>query len=157
MIKKELLPRYPWLVSSKGEIELNPLRNLNQSHQYQVWVTLHSLSISCCWRFFSSAISHPSHPPPGQEPFLPAPWMPSPVCQPFYCPAVLSRALYCKIKNVSFIFRACSLYITCVKSILNLLQYYIADCISWVYRLTLLDLRMNWTYEWALDMELICM
>ena len=26
-------------------------------------------------------------------------------------------------------------------------QYYIADCVSWVPRPTLLDLRTNWTYE----------
>ena len=36
-------------------------------------------------------------------------------------------------------------------------QYYIADCVSWVPRLTLLDLRTNWTYESALRMELLCM
>ena len=27
-------------------------------------------------------------------------------------------------------------------------QYYIADCVSWVPRPTLLDLQRNWTYEW---------
>ena len=26
-------------------------------------------------------------------------------------------------------------------------QYYITDCVSWVPRLTLLDLQTNWTYE----------
>ena len=36
-------------------------------------------------------------------------------------------------------------------------QYYIADCVSWVPRLTLLDLRTNWTYERALQMELVRM
>lgn len=30
-------------------------------------------------------------------------------------------------------------------------QYYVADCVHWVPRLTLLDLG-----EWALRMELIC-
>ena len=34
-------------------------------------------------------------------------------------------------------------------------QYYVANCVSWVPRLTLLDLRTNWTYEHALGMELI--
>ena len=29
-------------------------------------------------------------------------------------------------------------------------QYYIADCVSWVPRLTLLDLQRNQTYEWNL-------
>ena len=36
-------------------------------------------------------------------------------------------------------------------------QYYIADCVSWVPRLTLLDLRTNWTCERALRTELVCM
>ena len=33
-------------------------------------------------------------------------------------------------------------------------QYYIADCVSWVPRLTLLNLRTDWTYEHALGKEL---
>ena len=36
-------------------------------------------------------------------------------------------------------------------------QYYIANFVSWVPRLTLLDLQTNWTYERALKMELIRM
>ena len=36
-------------------------------------------------------------------------------------------------------------------------QYYIANCVSWVHRLTLLDLQTNWTYERALRTELIPM
>ena len=36
-------------------------------------------------------------------------------------------------------------------------QYYIADCVSWVPRLTWWDLRTNWTYEHALRMELVHM
>ena len=35
-------------------------------------------------------------------------------------------------------------------------QYCIADCISWVPRLTLLE-RTNRTYECSLRMELVCM
>ena len=31
--------------------------------------------------------------------------------------------------------------------------YYIANYVSWVPRVTLLDLRTNWTYEHALGME----
>ena len=34
-------------------------------------------------------------------------------------------------------------------------QYYIADCVSCVPRLNLLDLRTNWTYELTLGTELI--
>ena len=34
------------------------------------------------------------------------------------------------------------------------IQSYIANCVSWVLRLTLLDLEMNWTYECALGRKL---
>ena len=36
-------------------------------------------------------------------------------------------------------------------------QYYVADCVSWLPRLTLLDLRTNLTYEHALGTELVLM
>ena len=36
-------------------------------------------------------------------------------------------------------------------------QYYIADCVCWVPRLTLLDLWTNWTYERALGMQQVHM
>ena len=52
-----------------------------------------------------------------------------------YCTPVLFKALHCKIKKVSFVF--CFLCVICVNSIINLLQYGIADCVSWVARLTL--------------------
>ena len=32
-------------------------------------------------------------------------------------------------------------------------QYYIADCVGWVPRLTLLDLLSNWIYNCALGAE----
>ena len=35
--------------------------------------------------------------------------------------------------------------------------YYIANCVSWISRLTLLDLRTNWTYKHFLRRELILM
>lgn len=35
-------------------------------------------------------------------------------------------------------------------------QYYIADCVSWIPRLTLLGIRANWTYKYTLGMELVC-
>ena len=38
-----------------------------------------------------------------------------------------------------------------------LVQHYIADCVSWVPRLTLLDLLTNETYKRALRTELILM
>ena len=34
-------------------------------------------------------------------------------------------------------------------------QYYTANCVSWVPRLTLLDLQTDWTYEHALGKELV--
>ena len=52
---------------------------------------------------------------------------------------VVFKLLYYKIKNVYFLCLF-SMYI-CVKSIVNLLQYYLADCVSWVPRLILLDLQ----------------
>ena len=36
-------------------------------------------------------------------------------------------------------------------------QYDIADCVSWVPRLSLLDLRTKWTYACALRTELVRM
>ena len=36
-------------------------------------------------------------------------------------------------------------------------QFYIADCVSWEPRLTLLDLQTNWTYKRALRTELVRM
>ena len=36
-------------------------------------------------------------------------------------------------------------------------QYCIAECVSWVPRLTLLDLRTNWIYERILRTELVHM
>ena len=48
------------------------------------------------------------------------------------------------------------LFIICVKSIINILQYnsIIADCASGVPKLTLLDLQTNWTYKHTLRMDL---
>ena len=38
-----------------------------------------------------------------------------------------------------------------------IVQYYIGDCVSWVPRLNLLDLRTDWTYEYTFEMELVSM
>ena len=80
-------------------------------------------------------------------------------CQPlnasyFNCTTVLFKVLDYKIKNVFYTFCFC-LRVICVTSIT--VQYYIADCVSWVHRLTLLDLRTIWTYKHTLEMELIYM
>ena len=76
--------------------------------------------------------------------FLPVHSMPVLVCQLLYCTiTVLFKVLYCKIKNVFFIFRVCLFVciILCEKYYKPItVQYYIADCVSWVPRLTLVDL-----------------
>ena len=49
------------------------------------------------------------------------------------------------------------MYYLCEKNYkLITIQYYIANCVSWIPRLNLLDLGINCTYEHALRMELIC-
>ena len=73
---------------------------------------------------------------------------PAPVCQLLYCTTVLFKVLYCKIKNVFFIFYVCLffMYYLCEEYYKPMVvQYHVADCVSWVPRLTLLDLRTNWT------------
>ena len=81
-------------------------------------------------------------------------------CQPLHvscCTALLHFSWLCPIRLKTFGF--CFLYIICVKSIINLfiVQYYIADCVSCVCRLILLDLRTNWTYKHVLGTELVLM
>ena len=50
------------------------------------------------------------------------------------------------------------MYYLCVKNYKPItVQYYIADCISLVPRLTLLDIWTHWTYKYTLGMELVCM
>ena len=86
--------------------------------------------------------------------------MPAPVCQLLYSTTVLFKVLYCKIKNVFFISCVSSffMYYLCEKYYKPItVQYYIANCVSWVPRLTLLDLRTDRTYERALGTELVCM
>ena len=60
---------------------------------------------------------------------------------------VLLKVLYCKNKNAFSIscvcFFMCYLLGKYYKPIT--VQYDIADCVSWVPRLTLLDLQTNWT------------
>ena len=38
-----------------------------------------------------------------------------------------------------------------------IIQYYVVSCVSWVPRLTLLDLQTTWTYECTLRRELVHM
>ena len=46
------------------------------------------------------------------------------------------------------------MYYLCEKYKPVTVQHYISDCVSWVPRLTLLNLQTNWTYEHTLGMEL---
>ena len=57
---------------------------------------------------------------------------------------VLFKVLYCKIKTVFFIFCFCLFFMYYLWEKYDKpipLQYYIGDCLSWVPRLTLLDLK----------------
>ena len=79
----------------------------------------------------------------------------APVCHLLYTTTVFFQILYCKIKNV---YDLCFLCIFCEKYYKPITaQYNIASCSSWVPRLTLLDLRTNWTYKHALGTELVHM
>ena len=68
--------------------------------------------------------------------------MPGPVCQLLFCTTVLFNTLHCHIKNVFFILCIfLFMYYLCVKYYkLIAVQYYAANSLSWVPRLTLLDL-----------------
>ena len=85
-------------------------------------------------------------------------------CQPLYascCTVLLNFSRYCTVRLKMFSLFLVSLffmYYLCEKYYKPItVQYYIADCVSWVPRLTLLDLRTNWTYRLTLGTELVCM
>ena len=80
--------------------------------------------------------------------------MPAPVCQLLYCTTVLFKVLYYKIKNVYFCVCLFFMYYLREKYYKPVIvEYYIADCVSWVPRLTLLDLQTNWTLMNALSKQ----
>ena len=59
-------------------------------------------------------------------------------------PCMPAVVLYCKIKNVFFIFCLFFMYYLCEKYYKSItVQYYIDDCVGWVPTLILLDLRTN--------------
>ena len=107
-------------------------------------------SVSYCWRSFSSTISHLLS-------LLLAVTLLACLLSVSPCVpgAVLSKVLYHNIKNVFFIFLF-FMYCLCEKYY-KPISVYIADCVSWVPRLTLLDLWTNWTYKYSLGMELVHM
>ena len=79
----------------------------------------------------------PTYEPSSWELSMMQAYMPAPPWQLLYYITVVFKVLYCKIKRASFIFLfVCLLCIICVKSIINLLQYYRANCVISVPELT---------------------
>ena len=74
-------------------------------------------------------------------------------CQPLYascCTVLLYFSRYCSVRLKMF-YLFIFMYYLCEKYYKPItVQYYIADCVSWIPRLTLLDLQTNWTDERAL-------
>ena len=74
--------------------------------------------------------------------FLPGHSMPAPMSQLLRCTTTLFQVLYCKMKNVSLIFGLFFMYYFCEKYCKHItVQYHIANCVSWVPKLFLLDLH----------------
>ena len=125
-------------------------------HQHQAWVKLQLVLRLLLLTILQLYHLPPPFPPPvSNSSFL------FTRCQPLYascCTVLLYFSRYCivRLKMFSLFFVFVFLCIICVKSTINLLQYYIADCVSWVPRLTLLNLQTNRTYEYALRTELVC-
>ena len=93
-------------------------------------------SISYCWQSFSSTISHFLSLLVSNSSRL--------ACQLLYYTTVLFKVVYYEIKNVFFIFWLFFMYYLCGKYYKPFIgQYYIANCVSWVPRLTLLDWQMH--------------
>ena len=118
------------LIEYSGAVSLFQAQNLCQQHQ--AWVKLQLVL-----RLLLLTIRQLYH--------LPIP-LPPPVgnssglftqCQPLYASCCTFQELYCKIKI--FFYFLC----ICVKNDYKAItvQYYIADCVGWVPRLTLLDLQ----------------
>ena len=93
-----------------------------------------------------SALPSPSSSPLSrQELSLSVHSMPAPVCQLLYWTTVLFKVLYNKIfKCFLFFFVVVFMYYLCEKYHKPItVQYHVADCVSWVPRLTLLDLQIR--------------
>ena len=103
-----------------------------------------------------SALPSPtSSPSSSQSLFLPVHSMPAPVCQLLSWTTVLFKELYYKIKNGFVCVCLLVMYYLCEKYYKPIrVQYYIANCVSRVPRLDLLDLWTNWTYDCTLRIEL---
>ena len=124
------------------EMHLLPAKNQNLCHPFQGWVklqlALHLLLLKILQLYH---FSPPLLPPITllDHSLNASPWKPA---------TVLIQVLYCKIKKIlnllcflAFVYYVCEMYYKLITT-----QYYIANCVSWVPRLTLLNLWTNWTY-----------
>ena len=134
-----------------------PARNQNLCHQRQVWVKL-----QLALHLLLLMILHLYHLPPSFPPAVNNSSCLFTWCQPLYatCCTILLYFSRCCTVRLKMFYYLCLVFIPCLcgknyKPIA--VQYYIADCVSGVPRLTLLDLWTNWTYEHALGMKLIHM
>ena len=150
-------------------LQLTPLhRNLQVEKFQRCGRVFHQcqarVKLQLALRLLLLTILQPYHLPPP----LPSPVSNSsclfPWCQPLdasCCTGLLYFSRYCTVRlKVFSLFLGCLsfMYYLCEKCYKPItVQYYIADCVSWVPRLTLLDLRTNWTYECALGTEFVCM
>lgn len=74
--------------------------------------------------------------------------MSAPICHLLYYTTLFFKVLCCRIKYVFFIFCVWFLCIICMKCYKPIIvQCYIADCLSQVSRLTLLDLKNKLTLK----------
>ena len=135
---------------------MNPAKNQNLWHQCQLWVklqlTLHLLLLTILQLYLL-----PPPPPPPISKFS-CYSLNASACMPAACCTVLlyfSRYFPVILKMLSFFVLFIFLGIIVCKPIT--VKYYIADCVSWVPRLSLLNSWTHWTYECALEMEFIHM
>ena len=153
--KKDLLSRHHWIIVFKRAdgIDFSKEPENVPSRQSR-------LKLQLVRRFLLLTVLPLCHPSPPLSPPVSRSSRLFTQCQPLhvsYCTALLHFSWLCPRRLKMFGF--CFLYIICVKSIINLfiVQYYIADCVSCVCRLVLLDLRTNWTYKHVLGTELVLM
>ena len=140
-------------------MHLVPARNQNLCHQRQAWVKLqlgfHLLLLTIVQLYHLPL----PLPPPVSNSSCPFTW-----CQHLYascCTVLLYFSRYYTVRLKMFsLFFVCLffMYYLCEKYYKPIrIQYYIANRVSWVARLTLLNLRTHWTYKCALGMELVHM
>ena len=136
------------------EVELNPARNKNLCHQCQTWVKL-QLAFHLLLLMIFQLYHLPPLPPSVSNSSCLFTWY-----RPLYanyCTVLLYFSSYCTVRLNFFLFCVCFfMYYLCEKYYKPIIVYiyikyiyYITDCISWVPRLTLLDLRTHsWNGTW---------